>query len=51
MDEFIYNMRNFIKGVTTDQNVTHEVENMITSFALSYSIYNKFVELWKDAGI
>jgi hypothetical protein len=51
IDEFVYNLRDFIDTVQLDHAVVTECTYIVKEFALSTTIYGKFEEIWTKLGI
>jgi len=51
IDEFIYNLRDFIDTVKLDISVITDCNYIINEFALSYTVFTKFEEIWNKLGI
>ena len=50
IDDFIYNLRDFVHNVRVDAGVLTDCTTVINSFALSMTIFTKFEDLWKLIG-
>lgn len=51
LDEFVYNLRDFIDKVKTEDVVFNDVKGLAQNFAVSQTIFVKFTETWKSLGI
>ena len=51
IDEFIYHMRDFVDTVKLDQAVVTDCQYIIREFALSFTVFTKFEEIWNKLGI
>jgi hypothetical protein len=51
LDEFVYNLRQFIDKVKTEDVVFNDIKSLTQNFAVSQTIFAKFTEIWKQLDI
>ncbi len=50
IDEFVFNLREFVRVVKVEPPVHNDCTNIINSFAMALTLFTKFEEMWEKVG-